>query len=215
MTITEQYLKGISDGDINQIIENETLDKDKLYIVKDFPSNSGITNDQMQEILNNVLIRAFVNKNEVFVCADDGTYIKGNLYKFTGDSWEDITKTSAETDSTGTNIAQKFSQIDSSLDDLINGLNTVQSDIVEAERDISNIEQDISILETTTSVLINNGDGTKYLSDDGTYKEIKAEVDNVTITRNDSEQLQAVGLTTTENNITALEVLNALTITRI
>lgn len=64
--------------------------------------------------------------------------------------------------------------------------------------------------------LINtSGYGNKFFSDDGTYKEINVDLDEQTISRNSAEELQAIGLTNSEALITASEVIEGLTITRL
>ena len=166
------YIKGIAEGTLQNILNNDVLDKDRLYLIDDLPSTCSITNKMMQDALSDLKIKACFVEGDIYICSDTGIYKENTFYKFTGDSWEDITKTSAETDSTGTNIAQKFSQIDSSLDDLVKGLNTTQSDIVKTKKEISNLEE-------TTSILIDNGDGTKYLADNGLYQTISGGIETL------------------------------------
>lgn len=81
MAKTKQYMEGISEGTSNQIVDGENFSKDKIYVVEDLPSNCGITNEKMVEVVNNILIRAFINPGDVFVCSDEGTYKKGTQYK--------------------------------------------------------------------------------------------------------------------------------------
>lgn len=92
MAEKKEYVKGVSNGTINQLInQEETFNSNRLYAIKDLPINNGITNEQMIAISNNVLVRAFINKNDTFICADEGSYKLGHSYRWTGDSWLDIT----------------------------------------------------------------------------------------------------------------------------
>lgn len=90
MMKSEQYLKGTVQGTSQNILNNETIDRDKFYVVEDLPNNSGISNLMMHNILSNPVLNNFLNINDVVICIDEGTYKKGGIYKFLGTSWEEL-----------------------------------------------------------------------------------------------------------------------------
>lgn len=131
-------LKGFVRGNLDNI-KQQDINSDKLYAIKDMPDNS-ITNEQMELAVNDNAAAAFFRINNTYICIDEGEYIKNHIYKWLGDSWEDITPVT----------------------------------------------------------LVNTGDGSKYLSDDGSYKTLEipqVELDDTTINRNSENKLQAVGIT--------------------
>ena len=105
-------LKGFVEGSLDKV-KDQVINRDKVYFVEDLPEN-GITNAQMEAVLADNTVAAFYQVGNVFVCTDEGNYKKGHLYKFTNDSWEDITDTSATTDANGEDIASTYRRIDDS-----------------------------------------------------------------------------------------------------
>ena len=89
MSKTEQPIKGYVEGTLTQIKDNEVLDKDRLYLVTDI--TSGITNARMEALISNSVLAAYYTINDIFVCMDEGTYTKGAIYRWAGDSWEELT----------------------------------------------------------------------------------------------------------------------------
>ena len=67
--------------------ELNTIDTTKLYSIIDYPIG-GITNEQM---INAVISPELYQINSVYLCIDDGNYLKNHFYKFTTLSWEDVT----------------------------------------------------------------------------------------------------------------------------
>ena len=88
MNKTEQPIKGYVEGTLTQIKDNEIVDKDRLYLVTDI--TSGITNTKMEALLANPVLAAYYTIDDIFVCIDEGTYTKGAIYRWTGDSWEEL-----------------------------------------------------------------------------------------------------------------------------
>lgn len=88
-------LKGLVEGNLEQV-KQQDINADKLYMIKDLPDNS-ITNEQMELAVNDNAAAAFFRINNTYICIDDGAYIKNHIYKWLGDSWEEI-PLSAESD---------------------------------------------------------------------------------------------------------------------
>lgn len=86
MAKTEQYLEGIIEGSLQQITENEIYNKNTIYILDDLPSSNSITNELMQKALSDILIAAYFNINDSFICTDEGAYTMNHIYKWTGNS---------------------------------------------------------------------------------------------------------------------------------
>lgn len=85
-------LKGFVRGNLNDI-KQQDINSDKLYVIKDMPDNS-ITNQQMELAVNDNAAAAFFRINNAYICIDEGIYTKNHIYKWLGDSWEDITPVS-------------------------------------------------------------------------------------------------------------------------
>lgn len=77
-------LSEIVAGTLSQI-KNETLDPNSLYKIDDYPL-VGITNAQMAAALTQDF-KIFFQTDDVFICIDSGTYLKGRAYKYTGSTW--------------------------------------------------------------------------------------------------------------------------------
>jgi hypothetical protein len=71
-------------------LENlQSIDDKKLYSIIDYPIG-GITNLQMNNALTDAQ-EGFYQVGSVYMCTDDGTYLKNHFYKFNELSWEDVT----------------------------------------------------------------------------------------------------------------------------
>lgn len=123
----------------------------------DIPEYTGIENDTANIYINN-------NNIEVNVKAlpTDNSIITGqNIVDSFGDLNNYIT-----------NVFDDLRSTQSRIDGIDGDIGDLRNQILPIQEDISNIEEDINQLETTTSILTTIGDGDKYLSDDGQYKEI-------------------------------------------
>ena len=67
----------------------KNIDDKKLYSITDYPIG-GITNSQMNDALTDVQ-EGFYQVGSVYMCTDEGTYLKNHFYKFNDLSWEDVT----------------------------------------------------------------------------------------------------------------------------
>jgi hypothetical protein len=75
---------------VDTTLENlQSIDDKKLYNVIDYPIG-GITNQQMDDALTDAQ-EGFYQVGSVYMCTDDGTYLKNHFYKFNDLSWEDVT----------------------------------------------------------------------------------------------------------------------------
>lgn len=92
MATTRVFYKGKKELTMAQFEALTSLDDAIDYDITDFP-NGGITNAQMTAALG--YSRLFED-GEIYVCSDDGTYTKGNLYQIKVESgvksWVKITK---------------------------------------------------------------------------------------------------------------------------
>ena len=95
MSIETRIYKGKEEKTMAQYESLTEIDSSIDYSLLDYP-NGGITNSQMVDALT--CTRLF-NAGEVFVCIDNGTYLKGHIYKIVINSnvksWEDITDSGA------------------------------------------------------------------------------------------------------------------------
>lgn len=63
-------------------------ENNKKYYITDL-ATFGITNEEMTLALTTE--SDLYQNNDVFICYDSGTYLKGHLYRYIDNIWEDIT----------------------------------------------------------------------------------------------------------------------------
>ena len=123
----------------------------------DIPEYTGVENDTANIYIDNNNIEVNVKALPTDDSIITGQEIKDNL---------------SSLEFNVSNISSELSSTQSALQDLSGNIENLREQLTPIEENLSNVEEDIAQLETTTSILTTAGDGDKYLSDDGQYKEI-------------------------------------------
>ena len=76
-------------GTKEKFLQLPEVESNRQYYITDLATYA-ISNQEME--LATTTEASLYDVGDVFICYDQGNYLKGHIYKFTGNSWEDISK---------------------------------------------------------------------------------------------------------------------------